>query len=140
MPPIEEILTTLNTTLQQNNALVAEHIALLKGGAPAAAAPAAGKAPTTPPAEAAKKPAAAKADAKKPTVTPEQVRDTAMALKDKHGAQAVRDIISEHGFGNLKDALAADAAKHAPLHRDLTAKLAEDLPAEDDEAAEEDII
>lgn len=113
--------------LEQIAADIAEIKATLAGGAkPAATATAA--AATGEKAETAaekKKRLAAEAEAAKPTFTAEELRDKFLAVMEKHGDAAAKELIAEAGYDKLAK-LVADAPNWQKSWDLAEAKLAED--------------
>lgn len=115
--------------LEQIAADVAEIKAALAGGAKPAATAAAADAPKE---TAAQKKAREKAEAEanKPSFTAEQLRDKFLAVMEKHGDVAAKELIAEAGYDKLAK-LVADAPNWQKSWDLAEAKLAEDA-ADDD--------
>ena len=104
-----------------------EILALLKGGAAPAAAPAGETAAEKKKREAAE---AKAAKAAKPDFTAEQLRDKYIEVQQKHGDAAAKELISEMGHPKLAQ-LIGDTANWQKYWDAAEAKLAEDAEGDD---------
>lgn len=115
--------------LEQIAADVAEIKAALAGGAAPAATTKAADAPKE---TAAQKKAREKAEAEaaKPSFTAEELRDKFLAVMEKHGDAAAKELIAEAGYDKLAK-LVADAPNWQKSWDLAEAKLEEDAPEDD---------